>query len=38
VRQQGVWERDEIRKDDSFVTFEEIFKLALSYKARAAAS
>ncbi len=25
---QGVWEKDEIRKDDSFITFEEILQLA----------
>lgn len=25
---QGVWEKDEIRKDDSFVTFEEILQYA----------
>ena len=25
---QGVWEQDEIRKDDSFATFEEIFEIA----------
>ena len=25
---QGVWERDPIRKDDSFRTFEEIFQIA----------
>ncbi len=25
---QGVWEKDEIRKDDSFVTFEEILQIA----------
>lgn len=25
---QGVWEKDEIRKDDSFLTFEEIFDVA----------
>jgi len=25
---QGVWENDEIRKDDSFVTFEEILQIA----------
>lgn len=29
---QGVWERDEIRKDDSFATFEEIFEIASSQK------
>jgi hypothetical protein len=29
---QGAWEKDEIRKDDSFVTFEEIFDLATSEK------
>lgn len=27
-RVQGVWEKDEIRKDDSFVAFEEILRLA----------
>ena len=26
--QQGVWEKDEVRKDDSFVTFEEILDIA----------
>jgi double-strand break repair protein MRE11 len=26
---QGVWEKDEIRKDDSFNTFEEIFQIAV---------
>jgi len=25
---QGVWEKDEIRKDDSFITFEEILQIA----------
>ena len=25
---QGVWEKDEFRKDDSFIAFEEILKLA----------
>lgn len=25
---QGVWEKDEIRHDDSFVTFEEVFEIA----------
>ena len=25
---QGVWEKDQIRKDDSFVTFEEILQIA----------
>lgn len=25
---QGVWEKDEIRKDDSFIAFEEILQLA----------
>lgn len=25
---QGVWEKDEIRKDDSFAAFEEILQLA----------
>ena len=29
---QGVWEKDEIRKDDSFTTFEEIFELAIHQK------
>ena len=29
---QGVWEKDEMRKDDSFNTFREIFELALSHK------
>ena len=29
---QGVWEKDEIRKDDSFTTFKEIFELALANK------
>ena len=29
---QGVWEKDEIRKDDSFTTFREIFELALAQK------
>ncbi len=29
---QGVWEKDEIRKDDSFVTFEEIFDMATREK------
>ena len=27
---QGAWEKDELRKDDSFVTFEEVFQLAHS--------
>lgn len=27
---QGVWEKDNVRKDDSFETFEEIFQLAQS--------
>ena len=31
---QGVWEKDEIRKDDSFTTFEEIFELAITQKVR----
>ena len=26
---QGVWEKDPVRKDDSFVSFDEIFKIAL---------
>lgn len=34
ARLQGVWEKDEIRKDDSFVTFEEIFDLATTQKVR----
>ena len=25
---KGVWEKDEVRKDDSFTTFEEVFKVA----------
>ena len=25
---QGVWENDDVRKHDSFVTFEEIFEIA----------
>ena len=25
---QGVWEKDEIRKDDSFKSFEEVFEIA----------
>lgn len=25
---QGVWEKDEVRKDDSFVSFEEVFEIA----------
>lgn len=29
---QGVWESDPIRKDDSFETFEEIFKIAKAQK------
>lgn len=29
---QGVWEKDEIRKDDSFLTFEEIFDVAKKEK------
>jgi hypothetical protein len=29
---QGVWESDPIRKDDSFETFEEIFKIAHAQK------
>ncbi len=29
---QGVWEKDEIRKDDSFRTFEEILALAREQK------
>ncbi|EIE24780.1 DNA repair exonuclease [Coccomyxa subellipsoidea C-169] len=29
---RGVWEKDEIRKDDSFVTFEEIFDQATREK------
>ena len=31
---QGVWEKDEIRKDDSFVTFEEIFDCAKKHEVR----
>lgn len=31
---QGVWEKDEIRKDDSFLTFEEIFDVARKEKVR----
>ncbi len=31
---QGVWEKDEIRKDDSFTTFEEIFDHAKRYDVR----
>ncbi len=27
---QGAWEKDELRKEDSFVTFEEVFQLAHS--------
>ena len=26
---QGVWEKDPVRKDDSFETFDEIFRIAL---------
>lgn len=25
---QGVWEKDEVRKDDSFRSFEEVFEIA----------
>ena len=31
---QGVWEKDEIRKDDSFTAFEEIFELAITQEVR----
>ena len=31
---QGVWERDELRKDDSFETFAEVFKLAHTQNVR----
>lgn len=30
---QGVWENDDVRKDDSFNTFEEIFEIATERKA-----
>lgn len=33
-RRQGVWEKDEIRKDDSFVAFEEVLQLAKEQQAR----
>ncbi len=26
---QGVWEKDPVRRDDSFETFDEIFRIAL---------
>ena len=29
---KGVWEKDQVRKDDSFVTFEEVFKVAKEMK------
>lgn len=29
---QGVWEKDEIRKDDSFTAFEEILQLAQEHE------
>lgn len=29
---RGVWEKDELRKDDSFRTFEEVFKIAREYE------
>ncbi len=28
-RLQGVWEKDEIRKDDSFMAFEEVLQMAV---------
>jgi hypothetical protein len=30
---QGVWEKDEVRKDDSFVSFEEVFQIASDNRA-----
>ena len=30
---QGVWEKDEIRKDDSFLSFEEVFEVAAANNA-----
>ena len=30
---QGVWEKDEVRKDDSFVALEEVFELAAKHGA-----
>lgn len=30
---QGVWEKDEVRKDDSFKSFEEVLRLAVDLKA-----
>jgi hypothetical protein len=30
---QGVWETDDVRKDDSFNTFEEILQLAVEHRA-----
>lgn len=33
---QGAWEKDELRKDDSFVTFEEVFQLAQQQNVRCA--
>jgi hypothetical protein len=34
---QGAWEKDELRKDDSFATFEEVFQLAHSQNVSASA-
>ncbi len=30
---QGVWEKDDVRKDDSFATFAEVFELAAAQRA-----
>ena len=33
TNQKGVWEKDEVRKDDSFDAFEEVLQLAVAYGA-----
>lgn len=33
VRMQGVWEKDAVRKHDSFNTFEEVLHMAVEHEA-----